>query len=87
MLGYTRYIKDSEQEEATNPFGLAKRCLLGNGLMVPVDEADEADEVDEADEESSSVALRSGRGFRSSHSSSCASSASASTSPSLGGGP
>ena len=35
----------------TNPLGLAKRCLLGDGLMVPVDDAEEADE---ADEESSS---------------------------------
>ena len=35
----------------TNPLGLAKRCLLGDGLIVPVDEADEADD---AEDESSS---------------------------------
>ena len=38
-------------ETWTNPLGLAKRCLLGEGLIVPVDDAEDADE---ADEESSS---------------------------------
>lgn len=33
---------------STNPFGLAKRCLLGDGMIVP------ADEFDDAEEESSS---------------------------------
>lgn len=37
--------------DLTNPLGLAKRCLLGDGLIVPVDDAEEAEE---ADEESSS---------------------------------
>ena len=36
----------------TNPLGLANRCLLGDGLIVPVEEAEEADE---AEEESSSA--------------------------------
>lgn len=44
----------------TNPLGLAKRCLLGEGLMVPVEDADEAEE---AEEESSSW-VGSGSGFR-----------------------
>ena len=39
------------QRDMTNPLGLAKRCLLGDGLIVPVEDADEADD---ADEESSS---------------------------------
>lgn len=28
----------------TNPLGLAKRCLLGDGMIVPVDDAEDADE-------------------------------------------
>lgn len=58
------------QRDWTNPLGLAKRCLLGDGLMVPVEEAEEAEE---AEEESSSW-LESGKGFRSSGSSSSSSS-------------
>ena len=60
------------QGDITNPLGLAKRCLLGDGLIVP---AEEADEVDEADEESSSCA-DSGSGFKSSIPSSSSSSSS-----------
>lgn len=37
----------------TNPLGLAKRCLLGDGFIVPVDEADEAEDAE--DESSSAV--------------------------------
>ena len=40
-----------ERKSKTNRLGLAKRCLLGEGLIVPVEEADEAEE---AEEESSS---------------------------------
>ena len=39
------------QNGLTNPFCLAKRCLLSDGLIVPVDDAEEADD---AEEESSS---------------------------------
>lgn len=39
--------------DLTNPFSLAKRCLLGDGLIVPVDEADEAEDAE--DESSSAV--------------------------------
>ena len=52
----------------TNPLGLAKRCLLGDGLMVPVDDAEEADDVDE--ESSSRRGEGSGRSSSSSNSSS-----------------
>ncbi len=38
-------------EDMTNPLGLAKRCLLGDGLIVPVEDAEDAEE---AEEESSS---------------------------------
>lgn len=54
----------------TNPLGLAKRCLLGEGLIVPVDEADEAEDA----EEESSSGFGSGRGVRSSTYSSSSSS-------------
>lgn len=36
--------------DSTNPLGLANRCLLGDGIIVPVEEADEAE-----DESSSST--------------------------------
>lgn len=51
--------------DSTNPLGLAKRCLLGDGLIVPVDDAEEAEEA----EEESSSGIDSGNGFRSSFSS------------------
>jgi hypothetical protein len=57
---YSTAIKGIHQ---TNPLGLTKRCLLGEGLIVPVDEADEAEE---AEEESSSDGLASGSGWSSS---------------------
>lgn len=50
---------------STNPLGLAKRCLLGDGLIVPVEDAEEAED---ADDESSSVDFRSGNGVRLSYS-------------------
>ena len=56
--------------DPTNPFGLAKRCLLGDGLIVPVDDAEDAED---AEEESSSGA-ESGNGFSSSSFSSVSSS-------------
>lgn len=36
--------------DSTNPLGLANRCLLGDGIIVPVEEAEEAE-----DESSSSI--------------------------------
>ena len=59
------YITVLNVVDLTNPLGLAKRCLLGDGRIVPVDDAEEAEE---AELESSSGA--SGSGFRSSISSS-----------------
>lgn len=56
--------------DSTNPLALAKRCLLGDGLIVPVDDADDAEDVED---ESSSGAC-SGNGWRSSSSSSIPSS-------------
>lgn len=69
----TRHSRGQEMRQKnyyrkqTNPFGLAKRCLLGEGLIVPVEDAEEAEE---ADEESSS---RLGSGSGRSSSSSCSS--------------
>lgn len=54
---------------STNPLGLAKRCLLGDGLIVPVDDAEEAEDA----EEESSSGIDSGKGLRSSCSSSSSS--------------
>ena len=45
-------LERSQRNENTNPLGLAKRCLLGDGFIVPVEDAEEADD---ADEESSSA--------------------------------
>ena len=45
--------------DSTNPLGLAKRCLLGDGLIVPVEDVDDAED---ADDESSSR-IDSGKGF------------------------
>ena len=57
--------------------GLAKRFLLGDGIMVPVDEAEDAEE------EESSSCTESGDGLRSSsNSSSCPISSSSSSSSS-----
>jgi len=63
---------EKHDRKQTNPFGLAKRCLLGEGLIVPVEDAEEAEE---ADEESSS-GLGSGSGWSSSYSCSSYSSSS-----------
>lgn len=40
------------KRDVTNLLGLAKRCLLGDGFIVP---AEDAEEADDAEEESSSV--------------------------------
>lgn len=36
--------RDNGEEEKRNYLGLAKRFLLGDGIIVPVDEAEEAEE-------------------------------------------
>ena len=36
--------RDNGEEEKRNYLGLAKRFLLGEGIIVPVDEAEEAEE-------------------------------------------
>ena len=41
IAGLQAFVRKGKQ---TNPLGLAKRCLLGDGLIVPAEEAEDADD-------------------------------------------